>query len=467
MSQHPIYRSIVSEIKQNLSISVPLTASQMIYSCSSFLATAMVAQLGEKALAASILVNMIWWSLSVLFFGMLNSVSVLVSHQFGARNDDAISKIMGQAFQLGLILFVILISIMFASPFILKLSSQPHDVMKLAIHYMYSMTLTIPPLIILIIIEQFLAGINRTKMVLKISLSIVPIEIPLIYFLMFGKLGLPACGIAGIGFGFAITYTATAIFLILYLLYAKSMQRYAAFKNIFVFNAAYLKEFIKVGIPMGFMQLLEVGAFAIATFWIARFGTTILAAHQMVMQYLGFSITLVFAMSQAVTVRVGHAAGRLDLTEVKYAAYVGMFLNSSIMIIIAIGFIFFPHYILKLDINPHDANNQALMQAASILLDITGILIVLDNFRIIGFGALRGLKDTRFPMYSSLISFWMIGLSTAYLFAFVFHLDGKGIWYGLTCGIGCGAVIVLIRLHRLLKRVDLQQVVAIKHDVTS
>src|SRR3990167_11430646 len=100
------YHSIKSEIKNTLAISIPLVTAQIVYASSGFLGTAMVAHLGEDALAASVLVSMIWMCLSVLFFGLLNSISVLISHQYGANNNEAISKIMGQAFKLGIIVTV-------------------------------------------------------------------------------------------------------------------------------------------------------------------------------------------------------------------------------------------------------------------------------------------------------------------------------------------------------------------------
>ena len=106
MSDPTIHHSIKSEIKNTLSLGIPLIASQLIYACSGFIGTAMVARLGEEALAASVLVSMIWMSLSVFFFGILNAVSVLVSHQYGARNDKAISDIMGQAFLFGMMICI-------------------------------------------------------------------------------------------------------------------------------------------------------------------------------------------------------------------------------------------------------------------------------------------------------------------------------------------------------------------------
>lgn len=458
MSQHTVLHSIKSEIKDNLSISIPLIASQMIYASSGFIGTAMIAHLGEDALAASVLVSTIWMSLSVLFFGLLNSISVLVSHQYGAKNQKAISEIMGQSFLLGILVSILIILLMLMVPFIMRYTDQPKIVLDLANRYMYSLLWTIPGLILLIIYEQFFAGINRAKIVLRISILVVPVEIPIIYILIFGKFGLPECGVAGIGYGFATTYTGTAIVLTFFLLKSTFYRQFQIFSKIYRINFFYLKELISIGLPMGFMHVIEVSTFAVVTFWIARFGTTLLAAHQIVMQYLGFVITLVFAMSQAVTVRVGLAVGRLDLRAIQYAAYVGMVLNSIAVIIIALAFYAIPRFFLSLDINTYAPHNASLVRYASSLLAICGVLMLFDNFRIIGFGALRGLKDTKFPMYAAFIAFWVIGLSSGFLFGFVLDYKAKGIWWGLTLGIACGAAIVLIRFYRLLKRVDLRKI---------
>lgn len=456
MSSISNIHSLKGEIKEMLSLSIPLIASQLIYASSGFIGTAMIAKLGEDALAASVLVSTIWMSLTVLFFGLLNSVSVLVSHQYGAKNIKVISEIMGQSFLLGILVSIVIVLLLCSMPFFLHFTSQPPEVIQLALDYTHALLWTIPPLILLIIYEQFLAGINRTKFVLRISLLVVPVEIPIIYLLIFGKFGLPKCGVAGIGYGFMVTYTVTAIVLTIYFIKSKFYRSFEIFKRINKINFYYLKELILLGLPIGLMHVIEVSTFAVITFWIARFGTTLLAAHQIVMQYLGFMITIVFASSQAVTVRVGHAVGRLDVNGIKNATEVGMGLSFLFMIITALAFYLFPTFFLKLDINVDSAANAQLVKDASILLVISGVLMLFDNFRIISFGALRGLKDTKFPMYVSFLSFWLIGLSSAFLAGIVYQWDGQGIWWGITFGIACGAAILFIRLRLTLNSLDVQ-----------
>jgi len=461
MSNSNIHHSISSEVKSSLSVSIPLIASQLILSMSGFIGTAMIAHVNKMALAASVLVNMIWWTLSVLFLGLLNSTSVLVSQQYGAKNYKAISEVMGQAFLLGALICTPVMLIIACSPFFLKWSNQSVEVLNYARIYFHSLLWCIPGLLLLIIQEQFLTGIGRTKLVLAISILEVPIEVALIYVLVFGKLGIPALGIAGVGYGFTLAFSLTAIVLAIYLYYSKSAKQFAIFAGIGKFNKTYFNELLRVGWPIGMMYLIEVGAFAVATFFIARFSSITLAAHQIAFQYLGVTINIVFGMAQTVTIRIGQAAGRNDAVGVNYAAFVGMLLSASIMFLIAIIYFACPHLLISLDIDTQQANNTQLIKQASMLLGIIGIFQLFENFRIIEVGALRGLKDTKIPMLVSFISFWLVGLVSAYIFGFNFNLGGAGVWWGLTLGMACGAMILFFRMRHILRNVDLQEVVQI------
>ena len=84
---------------------------------------------------------------------------------------------------------------------------------------------------------------------------------------------------------------------------------------------------------------------------------------------------------------------------------------------------------------------------------VLGIYQIFDGIRIIYAGALRGLKDTRFSMYTSFVSFWLIGIVFAYIFGFSLHGQGVGVWWGLTLGVFTGTFILFFRLKYMLHRV--------------
>jgi MATE family multidrug resistance protein len=254
---------------------------------------------------------------------------------------------------------------------------------------------------------------------------------------------------------------ATTVGLMLFLALHKSYNKYKIFTNMFVFDLRVLKEVINIGLPIGCMHLIEVSTFAVVTFWIGDFGTETLAAHQIVLQYLGMAITLVFAMSQAVTIRVGHAYGAKNYARARNASIAGMLLNAFALLVLIALYLAFPDFFLKLDMATDLPANQDFLAQTKVLLNIGLVLLIFDNFRIIGFGALRGIRETRFSMFAAFISFWTVGLPSAYLLAFTFGLKGPGIWIGLTLGIACGALIILLRLRYSIKKLSSRPTVAL------
>ncbi len=440
------------EVKSNLYLSLPFIASQTIYSLSGFIGTAMVAHLGQAQLAANILVSMLWFTLSTLFFGILNAINITVSHQFGAKDKQGISRFMGQAYIVGIFMSILMVLLLLCLPHLLPYSHQPSNVLNQAKFYTYSLVWTVPSLIYLIITQQFLAGIGKTKVVLTTSVLIVPLEIAIIYILMFGKLGLPSFGISALGYGFALSYFITAIGLTLYIHNSKSYKNYRIYSYISRFHIDTIKIIIKTGLPLGFVLGIEVSGFAILTLWMGHFGTTMLAAHQIIMQFLSFLLTLFVAMSQAVTIRLGHLAGAGYYHKLSGAIIVGLGLGFFLALFIVVIFNIYNLQLLGLDINVQDPKNKLLISDALNLFAIVTFLLIIENFRIISNGALRGLKDTISLLIITIISFGFVGLPVAYVLGFYTQMGGHGLWWGFLIGIAVGAMLMLCRLCHLLHK---------------
>lgn len=451
---------IRQELSSNLRLSLPFIASQTIYSISGFVGTAMVAHLGQVELAASVLVSMLWFTLSILFFGILNAVSVSVSHDFGAKNFEGINRFMGQAYVIGILMCILMLAILWLMPYLLTYSHQPPNVLYQATRYIHALMWTVPSLLYLVITEQFLGGIGKAKVVMVTSIIIVPLEIATIYMLMFGKLGLSHFGIAALGYGFALSYFATCVGLTLYIVLVKNYKEFKIYRYINQFDLSGFKELIRIGLPMGFAQAIEVSSFAVLTLWMGHFGTTMLAAHQIVLQFLGFIVTLLFAMAQAVTVRIGHLAGAGEYKSLKMTVGVGLGASFVMILLIVIGFSVFHLSLLSIDLNVQDPKNSLLIKDALGLLSIVALWLIIENFRIVAQGALRGLKDTFSLLMIAILNFWIVGLPMAYLVSFVFDFGGEGLWWGFIVGILVGAIAMMYRLSQLLSAKYHEQLVA-------
>jgi MATE family multidrug resistance protein len=446
-----------SAVIRYLLISFPLILSQLIYSSSGFITTVMISDYGKDALAATVLVNMLWFSLSVIFFGILQATTISVSQAYGAKDHARISEIFSHSLLLGFAMIGIILLIFYFAPFILQHSHQPAGIITIALKYLHGMVYWIPPLVLLVVIENVLVGLGYTQIVLWTSVLLVPLEIGLIYGLMHGYGHFPLLGITGAGVGLGIADAIVILALVCLFRYHPILSQYRWIPR-GGYQRRRLIALIQLGTPIGVMSLIEVGSFAIATYCIASFSTTELAAHQITFQYLGLFITVVFSLSQATTVQIGHAVGARKLGALISAALTGPAVG--LVIVTGLSYLLATHslWLVQLDLNETSGHDTLLLQTLKTLFQITAVLLIFDNFRIIGFGILRGIKDTTYPMISSLIGFVCVGLPVGALLGYGLHYGAAGIWVGMTLGIACGALLNLQQATRKLKKIKRGQI---------
>jgi MATE family multidrug resistance protein len=450
---------IFSEFKYSIQLALPLIASEIIYALSGFAATIMIARLGKNYLAANALVWNIHIAIILIAIGILCAVSIMVAQSFGAKDNRGISICFKQGLIMGLIFAPILMLAMWFAPVILVWTKQDPVIIALAKPFFKSLALPMLPFCILFAIEQFLIGINKTKVVLLMSILTVPIQILFFYAFLFGKFWFPQTGLEGIGYGIGISFSLVVTFLLFYIHFAKDLQKYRLFEKWWQINKKFLSELIRVGLPLGFMFGTEVALFAVVALMMGSFGTTALAAHQIAHQYLMIALSIIFALTQTITIRVGNEVGRNNRATLKLSAFVNVGISFSFMLLFSIFYICFPRMAISLDIDIHAPHLQDLVKKASTFLSIAGVLILTDCLRLISIGALRGLKDTRFPVLISVFGFWGLAFPAAYLLAFKFKFGGAGIWWGLVIGLFTAGIILFIRFNRIVKHIDLEALV--------
>jgi MATE family multidrug resistance protein len=453
--------SIKREIKDTLTLSFPLMMAWLIYSLGPFAGTAMVAHLGENVLAASVLVATIWFAAMTLCFGVFHSVSILISQQMGAKNNTAISEMMGQAFLLCVISWFPVMLVMYLVPFLVHWSAPNKEILHYATQYSHALMWAAPGLSVLGMIEHFLSGIGRTKLSLAISLIEVPLEIITIYLFVFGKLGLPAFGIAGVGYGLAVSYALTTVVVLLFLNFSKLTRQFEIYKYVGRFNWRYFKEMLRIGMPIGLTYFIELVSFTIATYFISRFNATSLAAHQIVLQFEGVIINIPYALSQGVSIRVGQSVGRQDKTGVRYASYVGLGLCMGAAVLLFILLTCCSRLLIGIDLDLTDPNNAVLIKETMTLFVIVGFYLFFDTIRVAEAGALRGLKDTKYTMMINVTCFFGLGLLMAYLFGIVLQGNVYGVWLGLAGGVILCSLMLFLRLRKIIGIADLSRILHI------
>jgi MATE family multidrug resistance protein len=148
-------------------------------------------------------------------------------------------------------------------------------------------------------------------------------------------------------------------------------------------------------------------------------------------------------LAEATTVRVGHALGRGDASGVRRAAFAGYALALVTQSLSALVLLTGNHALVAL--YTQDAAVAAL--AASLLLYAAAFQFP-DGIQVLSAGALRGLRDTRVPMFLAALAYWGIGMPLGAGLGLYLGWGPRGMWIGLIAGLTVAALLLCRRFLR-------------------
>ena len=97
-------------------------------------------------------------------------------------------------------------------------------------------------------------------------------------------------------------------------------------------------------------------------------------------------------------------------------------------------------------------NDPAVTSIAVSLLLMAAIFQVADGIQVGAAGALRGYKDTRWPMIMTTFAYWVIAFPLAYLAAVTYQLEPRYTWAGFVAGLSVAAVLLSFRFYVISRR---------------
>jgi MATE family multidrug resistance protein len=303
-----------------------------------------------------------------------------------------------------------------------------------------------------IVLRSFTSAFGRTRAVLAATLVAAVVNLPLSWALIFGRLGLPPLGTTGAGIGVAITFALMFLALLAYCLAARPFRRYRVLGRFWRPDWATFREVLVLGVPIGGAVLMEVGLFACATLLMGLIGTAELAAHQIAIQLASIAFMVPLGISHAATIRVGLAIGAGDRPAARLAGWVACGLGTAFMAAMAVLFWTLPGPLAGLFLDPGTPEGAAALSFAVVFLRIAALFQLVDGLQVIGIASLRGLKDTTVPMWLAGFGYWLVGFPICLLLGFSTPLGGTGIWIGLAFALATVALVMILRFHRLTRR---------------
>jgi MATE family multidrug resistance protein len=202
---------------------------------------------------------------------------------------------------------------------------------------------------------------------------------------------------------------------------------------------------LRVGLPIGFATVGEVGIFLAVTLYAGRLGAADVAAHTLALRTAGVAYAVPAALLQASLVRMARAEG--DGLGASGRAVIGsslaLALGAGLLLCLAIALGAAPMATFLFDAT------AAGVSAATLA---TALLLLLAVMELVGApgaaaaGLLRGRKEARAPMMYSLLGHWAFGAPVGLFLCEVHDLGIVGLWVGLLAGTAASGVLSVIRL---------------------
>lgn len=434
--------------KKIVPLAFTMAGTQLITVASGFLCMIMLSRLGHQVLAASALMISTQISIMVMGMSLLFSLSLMVGHAYGAKNFAAIGNFMQIGWTLALLLSIpMMLLFWFIGPVLLHFG-QPPTLIPIVQRFFHTYLFAVFPFLIAICNQQLCFGTHQQRIAMITSMLSVGVLLIVAYILIFGKFGLPALGVAGLGYAMAAQGWFSLIFMFILLSRRESFKKFELFNYRVHKNWGSLRQMFKIGWPMSLQMSAEMVSMFVGAMMVGWIGTNALAAYQIVNQFMFLIVVPVFALSQASGIAVGQARGAQQFHEIKNLGYASLRIALVWSFVAALLFILFPRFLASFYINIHDSNNLTTLNITVWLFLILAFSLTFDSVRNVMTGALRGLFDTRYPMFIGILALWVIGIPLSYTFAFIFHWGIYGIALGVATGMLVGALLILLRWRR-------------------
>ncbi|WP_137939505.1 MATE family efflux transporter [Chitinivorax sp. B] len=444
------------ESRSILKLAGPIIIAQLAQTAMAFVDTVMAGRVSAADLAGVSLGASIWITIVLAFTGILLAVSPMIAQAYGGKRYQEIGGIMRQGMWLAVALGLIAIALLkFGAPAVLELAKAAPDVAEKATGFMEGVAVGMPAFLLYKVFNAYTASVSRTKPIMVISLLALALNVPANYVLIYGHFGLPAMGGAGCGWASALVNWFSLIALIAYTSRQRFYQQFELWRQFEWPRWSDQKRLLRLGLPIGLTYLAEVSAFTIVALMLARLGATVVASHQITLNFSAQTYMLPFGISSALTVRVGQHVGAGQYRLAAHTCKVGMQLVMLIALATAMLILLGAGHIAAMY-----TPDKAVQAMAVTLLMFAAAYQIPDAVQVSATGALRGYKVTTLPMVIQVVAFWIVGIFGGYMLglqgvSFVNNgqpMGAPGFWTALVLSLTVAAAPLLAYLVHIARR---------------
>lgn len=436
-----------AEARATFALGWPIVLTQVAMTLLTTTAIALSGQLSRLDIAVVSLANNLYYPAFMFSLGVVTAIAPMVAQAVGRKRQMVrdVRRTLRQGFWVAFAVGLCGMGMLWFAEPILRMFGQAPLLAQKAAPYARILSLGLIPALWFIALRNFVTALSRPRVVMVIAIFAVIFNGCLGWMLSQERPGLPGLGVRGIAMSYAATSWFMFLALLAYCYTQRTLRRYHLLGRFWRSDWRRFREVLRLGVPIGLTVLMEVGLFSAAVFMMGILGADSLAAHQIALQLASLAFMVPLGMSQAVAVRVGIGAGAGDAGWIARAGWTGIGLGTSFVVVAAVLFVTIPRTLVGFFVDVQDEANVEVLRLATTFLVVAAAFQIVDALQALGAGALRGLKDTRWPMIMAAFGYWAIGFPVAWILGFHLDFQGVGVWLGLAAGLTATALLMIGR----------------------
>lgn len=419
-------------IKQNiLSLShlgLPIVIAQLGTIAQSFADTSMIGQYGTLELSSAGFVNNVFNLLIFFVLGLSYSTTPVVGSLWGQGRKDDARRALNNSLVVSTIGSAVLL--LFLAVVYLNLDNlgQPSELMPYIRPYFITLTLSVPFIAVFNSFKQYSDATGDTRTPMWVMLISNVVNVVGNYILIF------VCDMGLLGAGIATLLSR--IFMAVWMWLKVGIGR--------GYDAKGIMYLTRKGLPISVQLCLEAGSFNVCALFMGWIGANALAAHQVMCVVGSLCFMVYYGIGAAAAVRISHYRGLKDMNGVRETAYVALGMTAFIGFLITVG-VLLTHRLL---FSVFTTNEEVIAILVSMLPAFAAYQFG-DLTQTIFANCLRAIEDVKSMMVSAFISYILISIPCAYVFAFPLGMGAAGIWWSFPIGLTTAGVLYYYRFsHR-------------------
>lgn len=438
------------ETRTILGISLPLTAAYVAEMGMVITDMIIVGRLGSNELAAVGLAGDWFWVLLLIGMGVISIIGVIAAQNLGAGNRQGVIEASEQGMIAATITSIpVMLSVWYLGP-VLGWARQDPEIVILITDYSRVLTWAVFPALWFVVLRNYTTALARSAAIGWITVGALGLNVVLNYTLVFGKFGFPAMGVVGAGYGTTIVNWVMFAALAIHIMKSKHFAEYRPLIVPRRLNRYLLREIFTLGIPISITQFLNGAMFTVAAVVVGIIGAVTLAAQQIVYSVIYLALSASAALGDAVRVRVAYGIGHGSVDASRRSANISFLLAALTTFLAALLLWTIPGILVGIFLDTSDPDNEAVLRISIGLSAYAGMFLLLDGVLMVVANAIRGLRDTKSPLWISLAGYWAVGLGSGVWLCFPKGYGADGLWWGLVAGVLFSNVIMYWRFSKRL-----------------